>query len=68
MALGEYKSNKSLSVEERFDELNRVKLKFAKMSELVQLDYVKKYFELGDAHKNSNQRKIYTYTFLLLKE
>ncbi|WP_444647593.1 hypothetical protein [Flavobacterium columnare] len=64
VALGEYKSNKSLSVEERFDELNRVKLKFAKMSELVQLDYVKKYFELGDAHKKfKSAEDIYLHVF-----
>ncbi|WP_459926565.1 hypothetical protein [Flavobacterium covae] len=64
VALGEYKSNKSLSVEERFDELNRVKLKFAKMSELVQLDYVKKYFELGGAHKKfKSAEDIYLHVF-----
>ncbi|MET3038354.1 PAAR-like protein [Chryseobacterium sp. NRRL B-14859] len=43
--LKEYKSNSSLSVEERFDELNKLKLQYAQMGEIKQLDKVKKYFE-----------------------
>ncbi|QYS88820.1 hypothetical protein [Flavobacterium davisii] len=64
VALGQYHSNKALSIEKRFDELNKVKLKFAKMSELVQLDYVKKYFELGDAYKKfKSAEDIYLHVF-----
>ncbi|WP_395972846.1 M23 family metallopeptidase [Chryseobacterium cucumeris] len=48
--LKEYKSNPKLSVEERFDELNKLKLEYAQMGEIKQLDKVKKYFE---PHKNS---------------
>ncbi|SMO90879.1 Peptidase family M23 [Chryseobacterium rhizoplanae] len=43
--LKEYKSNPKLSVEERFDELNKLKLEYAQMGEIKQLDKVKKYFE-----------------------
>jgi hypothetical protein len=43
--LKEYKSNAKLSVEERFDELNKLKLEYAQMGEIKQLDKVKKYFE-----------------------
>ncbi|MCW3161468.1 M23 family metallopeptidase [Chryseobacterium oryctis] len=43
--LNEYKSNPNLSIEERFDELNKLKLSYAKMGEIKQLDKVKKYFE-----------------------
>ncbi|WP_333597219.1 peptidoglycan DD-metalloendopeptidase family protein [Chryseobacterium flavum] len=43
--LKEYKSNSSLTVEERFDELNKLKLQYAQMGEIKQLDKVKKYFE-----------------------
>ncbi len=63
-ALGEYKSNKALSIERRFDELNKVKLRFAKMSEIVQLEYVKKYFELGGAYKKfKSAEDIYLHVF-----
>lgn len=43
--LKEYKSNPNLSIEQRFDELNKLKLKYAQMGEIKQLDKVKKYFE-----------------------
>ncbi|AZB11032.1 M23 family metallopeptidase [Chryseobacterium sp. G0162] len=48
--LKEYKSNLKLSVEERFDELNKLKLQYAQMGEIKQLDKIKKYFE---SQKNS---------------
>lgn len=43
--LKEYVSNPKLSSEEKFDELNTLKLSYAQMGELKQLDKVKKYFE-----------------------
>ena len=48
--LKEYVSNLSLTIEERFDELNKLKLSYAQMGEIRQLDKVKKYFE---SQKNS---------------
>ncbi|SHM54735.1 M23 family metallopeptidase [Chryseobacterium polytrichastri] len=44
-SLKEYSSNARLSVEEKFDELNNLKLQYAQMGEVNQLDKVKKYFE-----------------------
>lgn len=48
--LKEFVSNPQLIEEERFDELNKLKLKYAQMGELKQLDKVQKYF---NAMKNS---------------
>lgn len=43
--LKEYVSNSKLSIEEKFDELNKLKLRYAQMGEVDQLEKVKKYFE-----------------------
>ncbi|WP_404987214.1 D-Ala-D-Ala carboxypeptidase family metallohydrolase [Chryseobacterium sp. M5] len=42
--LKEYVSNPKLSKAEKFDELNKLKLTYAQMGEIQQLDKVKKYF------------------------
>ena len=42
--LKEYKSNPKLSTGEKFDELNKLKLSYAQMGEIKQLDKVKKIF------------------------
>ena len=64
VALKEYKSDSKLSVEERFDELNKAKLRFAQMGEIKQLDYVKKYFTLDNAHtKIKSAEDIYLHVF-----
>lgn len=42
--LKEYVSNPKLSKAEKFDELNKLKLTYAQMGEIKQLDKVKKYF------------------------
>lgn len=47
-----------------FDKLHEVKLRFAKMGEVKQLDYVKKYFELNFANtKIKNPEDIYLHVF-----
>ena len=60
--LKEYKSNPNLSVEERFDELNKLKLQYAQMGEVKQLDKVKKYFE-GQKDSIKSAEDIYLAVF-----
>ncbi|WP_240665132.1 hypothetical protein [Flavobacterium columnare] len=57
-ALGEFKKGTG------FDKLHEVKLKFAKMGEIKQLDYVEKYFQLDGANKNiKSPEDIYLHVF-----
>ncbi|WP_261510976.1 hypothetical protein [Chryseobacterium paludis] len=55
-AIGEFKGGSG------FDKLHDVKLNFAKMGEVKQLDYVKKYFE-GSKDKIKNPEDIYLHVF-----
>ena len=60
--LKEYISNPTLSTEQKFDELNKLKLSYAQMGEINQLNKVKKYFESQKSSINTPE-EIYLAVF-----